>query len=274
MTLFDVSSSRITWDRRYHHPIGRDDTEYSPLQIPSIDHPPIRFARCTVIPRHCSRYHHTRKSGHPPYYSGFASISEPAIIDRSNSRDMRSTYFVVRPNQPNQWRQELESSLSSMLLDPFASHVIRALFILLDPHLSEFAKPQAVRSKRSAGFKARQGAMLSVFDNEAGKTRHRKAPEAFLSIAERMLSNIRQSLSPTEIRALAAHKVAAPTLKVHTRIISLLIHTDLSVQILLELEANFKQTDVPGSFADSILMGVVTGHREDSIVLRCVSGSR
>ncbi len=150
-----------------------------------------------------------------------------------------------------------------MLLDPFASHVVRALFILLDPHLSKCANQQssAVRSKRSAGFKARQGAMLSVFDDDAGKLHHRQAPDTFLSTAKRMLSGIRQSLSPTEIRALAVNKVAAPTLKVRTRVTSLPTHADFSVKILLELEANFEQTDVPGSFADSILMGVITDHR-------------
>jgi len=104
-----------------------------------------------------------------------------------------------------------------MLLDPFASHVVRALFILLDPHLSKVADQQlsTVRSKRSAGFKARQGAMLSVFDDGPGKLHHRLAPDAFLSTAKRMLSKIREDLSPTEVRALAVNKVAAPTLKVH-----------------------------------------------------------
>ena len=58
--------------------------------------------------------------------------------------------------------------------------------------------------------------MLSVFDGEDTKLHHRQATDVFLSTAKRMLSNIRQSLSPTEIRALAANKVAAPTLKVHT----------------------------------------------------------
>jgi len=85
-----------------------------------------------------------------------------------------------------------------------------------------------------------------------------------------MLSNIRQSLSPTEIRALAANKVAAPTLKVSTQITSLLAHADLFVKILLELEANFKQTDMPGSFADSILMGVITDYRGYSTVPKFV----
>lgn len=162
-----------------------------------------------------------------------------------------------------------------MLLDPFASHVVRALFILLDPQLSKFANQQSspVRSKRSAGFKAKQGAMLSVFDGDAGKPHHRQAPDAFLSTAERMLSNIRQSLSPTEIRALAANKVAAPTLKVRTIITSLPTHADLFVEILLELEANFKQTDVPGSFADSILMGVITDYRGYSTVPKRVLNS-
>jgi nucleolar protein 9 len=104
-----------------------------------------------------------------------------------------------------------------MLLDPFASHIVRALFILLDPTLSKLADEQssAIRSKRSAGFKAKQGAMLSVFDSEAGKMHHRRVPDVFHSTAKQMLSNIRQALSPTEIRALAANKVAAPTLQVH-----------------------------------------------------------
>src|SRR5260221_13648164 len=102
-----------------------------------------------------------------------------------------------------------------MILDPFASHVVRALFILLDPRLSKLIDQQTsgVRSKRSAGFRAKQGTMLSVFGDEAEKMHHRQAPDAFLSTATRMLSNVRQALSPIEIRALAANKVAAPTLK-------------------------------------------------------------
>lgn len=157
-----------------------------------------------------------------------------------------------------------------MLLDPFASHVVRALFILLNPHLSRLADLQssAIRSKRSAGFKAKQGTMLSVFDDEAGSLHDRRVPDTFPSTARRLLSNTRQALSPTEIRALAANKVAAPTLKVHTRIIYRFTQADLSDKILLELEANFDQTHMPGSFADSILMGVITDHRERSIAPR------
>ena len=77
---------------------GKCDTECPLLQIPSIDYSSIRLACDTDIPHRFCRHHYTRNSGHLPCSTGLDSISEPPIIDRFSSRDMRSKFTVVRQN--------------------------------------------------------------------------------------------------------------------------------------------------------------------------------
>ena len=62
--------------------------------------------------------------------------------------------------------QELTPTFSSLVSDPFASHVIRALLSLLVPKLSTQSTAHGasvVRSKKSAAYKAKQGSFKSVF---------------------------------------------------------------------------------------------------------------
>ncbi|KAI0662958.1 ARM repeat-containing protein [Cubamyces menziesii] len=150
---------------------------------------------------------------------------------------------------------ELLPSLSSLILDPFASHVIRALLSLLAPdvlgpvddgtfHNSTFA----VRSKKSAAYKARQGPMKSVFA-EAGAQQQkvtRTTPKEFRKVAKSFVSSLRDQLGENEVRALAANQVASPVL-----------------QMLLELEAAFHMSDTPGSLMDHVLVGLIALLHED-----------
>ncbi|KAJ3011851.1 hypothetical protein NUW54_g2047 [Trametes sanguinea] len=148
--------------------------------------------------------------------------------------------------------EELLPTLSSLILDPFASHVIRALLSLLAPDI--LGSPEdsngggrpgafALRSKKSAAWKARQGSMRSVFvetDAQVQKTT-RKTPKAFRNAASRFVSTMREQLGENEVRALAANQVASPVL-----------------QMLLELEAAYGQSDAPGSLMDHVLVGLIT----------------
>ncbi|KIM29464.1 hypothetical protein M408DRAFT_328726 [Serendipita vermifera MAFF 305830] len=128
----------------------------------------------------------------------------------------------------------------SLVNEPFASHVLRRLFITLVPALGVFQEKQEIRSKRSAGYKAKVGPMKSVFDSsvpEFGK----EVPTQFELLAKDLLDLIRTKLSPSEVRALAADKVACPTLRV-----------------MIALEANIEGSDVAGSLMDSVLAGMIT----------------
>lgn len=106
-------------------------------------------------------------------------------------------------------------------MDPFASHVMRSLLLLLSPTLSSSSEDDssAVRSKKSAAWKAKQGPMKSVFsnDNEKGKGKSiplKSAPSEFTKMARRFVQVLRDQLGENEVRAMAASKVAGPGLQV------------------------------------------------------------
>jgi nucleolar protein 9 len=100
-------------------------------------------------------------------------------------------------------------------MDPFASHVIRSLLVLLCPDL---AKDSPVRSKKSAAWKAKQGSMKSVFEKGKGKesATQLQAPSEFRQMTGKILEVLRTDLDENEVRAMAASKVASPGLKVCT----------------------------------------------------------
>ncbi|KAF8875333.1 armadillo-type protein [Gymnopilus junonius] len=146
--------------------------------------------------------------------------------------------------------EEILPSLSSLILDPFASHVVRSLLLLLSPNLSasEENTRSAVRSKKSAAWKAKQGQMKSVFADEKGKGKEisRNAPPEFSKMARRLVQIVRNELDGNETRAMAASKVACPGL-----------------QMLLEVEADQDMSNEPGSLMDRVTVGLITACRDD-----------
>lgn len=103
-------------------------------------------------------------------------------------------------------------------MDPFASHVLRSLLLLLCPNvLLEDAARKFVRSKKSMSWKAKQGHMKSVFSAGNGKevyTLSSLVPGTFRDAASQFLRTLRDGLDANEVRALAVHKVAGPVLQV------------------------------------------------------------
>jgi nucleolar protein 9 len=103
-------------------------------------------------------------------------------------------------------------------MNPFASHVIRALLLLLSPNLvtSHETAQHAMRSKKSAAWKARQGPLKSVFNESDSREDlgSNNPPEIFSNAARKFVEVVRQELDGNETRALAADKVASPTLQV------------------------------------------------------------
>jgi len=120
--------------------------------------------------------------------------------------------------------QELIPNFATLITDPFGSHVARSLLLLLSPNLSMLEGTQsAVRSKKSASWKAKQGHMKSVFDDEKTKGKDsitRSVPPEFRQMARRFVEVIRTQLGENEVRAMAASKVACPALMVcsHTNL--------------------------------------------------------
>lgn len=103
-------------------------------------------------------------------------------------------------------------------MDPFASHVLRSLLLLLCPNvLPEDSARKSVRSKKSMSWKAKQGHMKSVFSNDKGKETYAlssSVPGSFRDAANQFLRILQDGLDANEVRALAANKVASPLLQV------------------------------------------------------------
>jgi nucleolar protein 9 len=122
--------------------------------------------------------------------------------------------------------KEILPSLPALIMDQFASHIVRALFLLLCPHLFQSDAPHKsqsfVRSRKSVAWKAKQGSLKSIFDDvsEKGKVSNEGGgPSAFRELARRFVMMLRTTLGANEIRSLAANKVACPVLQVRGRII-------------------------------------------------------
>lgn len=117
-------------------------------------------------------------------------------------------------------------------MDPFASHVLRAVLAVLVPSLFSPDHKSNIRSRRSAAHKARQGPRTSVFisDNPNGSSAATKlVPPEYETQAGKFVTKLRDALGGNEVRALAASPVASPLLQVITicfRYILILI-TDL-----------------------------------------------
>ncbi|KAJ7477142.1 armadillo-type protein [Mycena galericulata] len=168
----------------------------------------------------------------------------PTVPESSEKGELRTlTQLIVDVCE------ELVPVFASLVMDPFASHVIRALLLLLSPNLatSQETARNAMRSKKSATWKAKQGPLKSVFkDVEDGDSADEGTPEIFTRAARKFVQVVRNNLDGNETRALAADKVASPTL-----------------QMLLAVEADQKMTEDSDSLMDRVLVGLISSSRDD-----------
>ncbi|KDQ29289.1 hypothetical protein PLEOSDRAFT_1092908 [Pleurotus ostreatus PC15] len=142
--------------------------------------------------------------------------------------------------------EELLPSFSSLVMDDFASHVVRALLLLLYPNAIPSQLHSNLRSRKSTAWKAKQGPLKSVFsdtdmNSNSSGTKQKNVPKEFLAVARRFVEALSVELSDNEVRALAANKVASPVL-----------------QMLLEIEASEGMSNQPGSLMDRILVGIIS----------------
>ncbi len=106
---------------------------------------------------------------------------------------------------------------SNLVMDPFASHVIRSLLAVLSPRLAKEDQTHSslLRSKKSATWKAKQGPMKSVFEKgkEKESSHSYQAPPEFQDMTKRLIETLLSELDENELRAMAANKVASPCLQ-------------------------------------------------------------
>lgn len=164
----------------------------------------------------------------------------PSVADSKDKGELRTLTRLILDIC-----EELTPVFTSLVMDPFASHVLRALLLLLSPTYSASHKAQSnMRSKKSSAWKARQGTMKSVFaDNKSYDhvDSSRSVPNEFHEAATRFVRVLKSELSDNEVRALAANKVASPLL-----------------QLILEVEADHGESSLPDSLMDHVLVGIIT----------------
>lgn len=128
------------------------------------------------------------------------------------------TFFHVASIPSLNSSKELLPTFSNLIMDPFASHVIRSLLVLLCPNLAKEGQVQTslIRYKKSSTWKAKQGLMKSVFGKGKGKepVQHFEPPMEFREMARKFIEFVRSDLDDNEVRAMAANKVASPGLQV------------------------------------------------------------
>ena len=102
-------------------------------------------------------------------------------------------------------------------MDPFASHVLRSILLLLSPSETNVSQHSSVRSKKSAAWKAKQGPLKSMFSSDETtqtSSSFNLVPPTFGATSRRFVELAKQTMDANEIRALAANKVASPVLQV------------------------------------------------------------
>ncbi|KAH9175142.1 ARM repeat-containing protein [Lactarius sanguifluus] len=172
----------------------------------------------------------------------------PKVEDSSDKGQLRTLTQLILD-----FSEEILPSLPALIMDQFASHVVRALFLLLCPHLFGSSAPHRsqafVRSRKSAAWKTRQGPLTSIFGDTTDKGKasvERVHPVEFREVAKKYVTMLRTTLDENEVRSLAANKVACPVL-----------------QMALEIEADQGLSDKPGSLMDHVLVGLISGYHDD-----------
>ncbi|KAI9449635.1 ARM repeat-containing protein [Lactarius psammicola] len=139
----------------------------------------------------------------------------PKVEDSFDKGQLRTlTQLII------DFSEEILPSLRTLIMDQFASHVVRALFLLICPHLFSSSTPHRsqafVRSRKSAAWKARQGPLTSIFGDTTDKGKasaERRHPAEIREVAKRYVTTLRTTLDENEVRSLAASKVACPVLQ-------------------------------------------------------------
>ncbi|KAI3611102.1 rrna processing protein nop9 [Moniliophthora roreri] len=164
----------------------------------------------------------------------------PSIPDSGNGELRTMSHLIL------DICEELLPSLNTLMMDPFASHVIRVLLSLLCP--AAFSKSNfllSMRSKRSSSWKSKQGNLTSLFSDNKGKGKEgtilRKTPSEFRIMSRRFVETLKEDIGGNEVRALAANDVASPCLT-----------------MLLHVEAELGMADVPDSLMDRVTVRIVS----------------
>lgn len=110
---------------------------------------------------------------------------------------------------------ELEGSIGFLMTDPFASHALRVLLLVLagEPISSSVAK-SLLQSKKKENIQV-NGAETS---QDASGDRKREVPKSFTGALEKLMADSVAGLDTNGIRSLATHRLGNPTLQLLVRL--------------------------------------------------------
>lgn len=105
---------------------------------------------------------------------------------------------------------ELQGNLGYLMTDPFASHTLRVLLVVLSGRpLAGSAMTSLLRSKKKEKIDLASGASASQLDIMTTRT----VPESFGTALDKMISGTIAGLDTTYLRALATHPLGNPVLQ-------------------------------------------------------------
>ena len=140
-----------------------------------------------------------------------APLEEQQEIDSGEAYVSMENLFLYTLN-------ELEGNLGYLMTDPFASHTLRVLLLVLSGRSMTDANTKSlIKSKRSENI----GSITAPHGLINGREKPRTVPSSFSDALERSISGMIAGLETTYLRALATHPVGNPVL-----------------QLLLELEVS------------------------------------
>ena len=106
-----------------------------------------------------------------------------------------------------------------MVIDPFATHVLRCILTLLSPALDSTVNATShssnLRSKKSTKWKNKQAPLISIFGDKQqfDIEENFNPPQAWASLPGAILSAFTTGQGGNEIRSLAISAAASPTLQ-------------------------------------------------------------
>ncbi|RKF62042.1 Nucleolar protein 9 [Erysiphe neolycopersici] len=181
-----------------------------------------------------------------------APIVTEEFTSRSSTENPSKSEFLTMESLFLQTLDEIEDETSSLLTDPFASHTLRVLLMILDGRSpTQLVNKSLVQSKRKEKIE------IIALDSKSSATlpMKRPVPPSFTYAIEKIISDIASTLDPPFIRLLATHQTGNPTL-----------------QLLLELELtslNLKEMSKTGekSIIFSLLPDAIDEENSDSVTL-------
>ncbi|ORX93043.1 ARM repeat-containing protein [Basidiobolus meristosporus CBS 931.73] len=165
--------------------------------------------------------------------------------------------------------KELQPHWNSLIADPYASHIIRVILIILsgEPLESESGGKTTVRSKKSAKYNEEHNSTALK-----ALTKPRQVPPSFTKMLDEVTNLIITGMSDVVVRSLAVHAVASPVLQLLLVLQSKKdesLNDDLIDKLLMGISSKQDEVDDIGrrdNFVDTLIKDQVGSHLFEKIL--------